>query len=228
MAFRITNRYYAPPKHTQEKWKDDFKSKRIAKERPRLHKQHYMTFANPSILRASFWLVTNQTNSLVAGFFAAKSRFFINLHSWKLSLFQIIFVGLPNARNITPLLCSDALHPCRPQICHFFSTEIFSAQIFLHIDLEQKRHKLHFFSTDINRDIRDKWELSTLELSLNSLTRLLLHSPHLCQLIQVTGTIWEVFQIFTVFGKENVYNRSNCFCQNIFMMTHDSKPDGKN
>ena len=30
----------------------------------------------------------------------------------------------------------------RPLICHFFSTEIFSAQIFFHIDLEQKWPKI--------------------------------------------------------------------------------------
>ena len=30
---------------------------------------------------------------------------------------------------------------CRPHICHFFSTDIFSTQIFLHTSLEQKRHE---------------------------------------------------------------------------------------
>ena len=35
-----------------------------------------------------------------------------------------------------------ALFWVRPHICHFFSTQIFSAQIFLHIGLEQKWHKL--------------------------------------------------------------------------------------
>ena len=30
----------------------------------------------------------------------------------------------------------------RPHICNFISTNVFSAQIFLHIDLEQKRDKL--------------------------------------------------------------------------------------
>ena len=33
------------------------------------------------------------------------------------------------------------LHETRPHVCHFFSTEIFSTQIFLHTNLEQKRHK---------------------------------------------------------------------------------------
>ena len=67
----------------------------------------------------------------------------------------------------------------RPHICHFFSTDIFSTQIFLHTNLEQKRHKFlwnaihcsnslqkseisqhdRFFSTDIICDICDKYEV---------------------------------------------------------------------
>ena len=40
-----------------------------------------------------------------------------------------------------PLKANQGI-PNRPHICLFFSTQIFSTQIFLHIDLEQKRHKL--------------------------------------------------------------------------------------
>ena len=37
---------------------------------------------------------------------------------------------------------STSLGVYRPHIRHFFSTQIFSAEIFLRTDLEQKRHKL--------------------------------------------------------------------------------------
>ena len=41
-----------------------------------------------------------------------------------------------------PIIVINHYHHHRPHICHFFSTQIFSAEIFLHIDLEQKRPKL--------------------------------------------------------------------------------------
>ena len=148
--------------------KNEKRVKENCEKRPHLHKQHYMTYANPIILRASFWLVTNQTNSLVAGFYAAKSWFFDQ--SAKLETFT-------SSNNF-----------CRPS-----------------------KYSQHH-PTALLR--------CPPPLSLNSLTRLLLHPAHLCQLIHVTGTIWEVLQIFTVFGEENVYNRSNCFCQNIFMIAN--------
>ena len=37
---------------------------------------------------------------------------------------------------------STSLGVYRPHIFHFFSTQIFSAEIFLHIDLEKKRHRI--------------------------------------------------------------------------------------
>ena len=127
-----------------------------------------MTYANPSILRASFWWVTNQTNSLVPGFYGAKSRFSDQSSQLKSFTFSSNFCRSPKYSQHHPTALFRGLPPLR----------------------------------------------------LNSLTRLLLHPSHLCQLIQVTGTIWEVLQIFTVFGEENVYNRSNCFCQNIFMIAN--------
>ena len=155
---------HPPSTLKNEKW-----VKENCEKRPCLHKQHYMTYANPIILRASFWLVTNQTNSLVAGFYAAKSRFFDQSAKLETFTFSNNFCRPSKYSQHHPTAlfrCPPPVHPC---------------------------------------------------LSLNSLTRLLLHPAHLCQLIQVTATIWEVIQIFTVFGEENVYNRANCYCQNIFM-----------
>ena len=62
---------------------------------------------------------------------------------------EMIFLMLAGQANNQPLasaaltlaVASGALSRSKPHICHFFSTEIFSTHIFIHIDLEQKRHK---------------------------------------------------------------------------------------
>ena len=55
---------------------------------------------------------------------------------------------VPASQRAIPDIChflhnrNLRLNPaCRPHICHFFSTDIFSTQIFLHTSLEQKRHE---------------------------------------------------------------------------------------
>ena len=58
---------------------------------------------------------------------------------------EIIFLMLAGQANNQPLasaaltlaVASGALSRSKPHICHFFSTEIFSTQIFLHTNLEK-------------------------------------------------------------------------------------------
>ena len=58
---------------------------------------------------------------------------------------EMIFLMLAGQANNQPLasaaltlaVASGALSRSKPHICHFFSTEIFSTHIFIHIDLEQ-------------------------------------------------------------------------------------------
>ena len=47
----------------------------------------------------------------------------------------------------------------RPHICHYFSTKIFHTQIFLHTNLEQKRHKFRYNSINCSKSLQ-KSEIS--------------------------------------------------------------------